>query len=267
MANNIAVKDATGTTLHMETEETSPGSGIHASRNIVKELPTEPLGSSSDAAVTSDAAGTHSGYLRGLIKWAYERMPASLGQKTKANSLSVTLASDYSISIGNVQLDAGEAHIGEVGKHLAAVANTPTITAALYAVDQCVGGVQTIASCARVSAGSGKILSVLLVDKAAQGASFDLLVFDANPTASTFTDNAGAVLHATDIDKLIGSISLKDYTVIPSGKSFCKVAVNFPFALASGNSLYFVLIVRAENGFPTYASTSDLVLRLWIEQN
>lgn len=267
MSNNIAVKDAAGTTLLMETEETSPGSGIHSSRNIVKELPTEPLGSSSDAAVVTDTGGTHSGFLRGLIKWAYERMPASLGQKTKANSLSVTLASDYSIAIGNVAIDAGEAHIGEVGVKTVAVANTPTITAGAYVVGDCVGGVQTIASCARVTAGSGSIISALLFDKAAQGASFDLLVFDANPTASTFTDHAGAVLHANDIAKLIGNIRIKDYNAIPTGKSFSKVAVEFPFALASGTSLYFVLIARAENDLPTYASTADLVLRLWINQN
>ena len=47
-----------------------------------------------DAAVITDVAGTVSGKLRGLVRWAFERMPASLGQKTKAASLPVTLASD-----------------------------------------------------------------------------------------------------------------------------------------------------------------------------
>lgn len=52
------------------------------------------IGSTIDAAVVTDATGTLSGKLRGLVKWAAERMPASLGQKTKAASLPVTLASD-----------------------------------------------------------------------------------------------------------------------------------------------------------------------------
>ena len=51
-------------------------------------------GSPTDAAVITDVAGTVSGKLRGLVKWAFERMPASLGQKTKLLSLPVTLASD-----------------------------------------------------------------------------------------------------------------------------------------------------------------------------
>ena len=51
-------------------------------------------GALADAAVLSDASGSLSAKLRGLVKWAAERMPASLGQKTKAASLPVTLASD-----------------------------------------------------------------------------------------------------------------------------------------------------------------------------
>jgi len=51
-------------------------------------------GANADAAITADLAGTLSGKIRGLVKWAYERMPASLGQKTKLLSLPVTLASD-----------------------------------------------------------------------------------------------------------------------------------------------------------------------------
>jgi hypothetical protein len=53
-------------------------------------------GATTDAAVVTDVAGTISGKLRGLVKWAYERMPASLGQKAMANGLAVTIASDQS---------------------------------------------------------------------------------------------------------------------------------------------------------------------------
>lgn len=53
-------------------------------------------GATTDSAVVTDAAGTVSGKLRGLVKWAFERMPASLGQKTSANSLPVVVSSDQS---------------------------------------------------------------------------------------------------------------------------------------------------------------------------
>lgn len=62
-----------------------------------------------DAAVVTDTTGTLSGKMRGLVKWAYERMPASLGQKTKANSLSVTLASDSGIGVDQ---NIGDAYTG-----------------------------------------------------------------------------------------------------------------------------------------------------------
>ncbi len=54
-------------------------------------------GATTDAAVVTDTTGTVSGKLRGLVKWAFERMPTSLGQKTKAASLPVTLASDEDV--------------------------------------------------------------------------------------------------------------------------------------------------------------------------
>lgn len=53
-------------------------------------------GNTADAAVITDAAGTVSGKLRGLVKWAFERMPAALGQTTMAGSLPVVLASNQS---------------------------------------------------------------------------------------------------------------------------------------------------------------------------
>lgn len=53
-------------------------------------------GANADAAVVTDTTGTLSGKLRGLVKWAYERMPAALGQTTMANSLPVSIASNQS---------------------------------------------------------------------------------------------------------------------------------------------------------------------------
>lgn len=52
------------------------------------------IGAVADAAVTTDTTGSLSGKLRGLVKWAFERMPASLGQKAKTASFPVVIASD-----------------------------------------------------------------------------------------------------------------------------------------------------------------------------
>jgi len=43
-------------------------------------------GTTTDSAVVTDTSGTVIGFLRGLVKWAFERMPASLGQKEEVKS-------------------------------------------------------------------------------------------------------------------------------------------------------------------------------------
>ena len=57
-------------------------------------------GATTNAAVITDVAGTLSGKLRGLVKWAFERMPASLGRKSEALSFPV-VNSDGPTSVGN----------------------------------------------------------------------------------------------------------------------------------------------------------------------
>ncbi len=75
---------------------TQPGGGGGGGAVTIADGADVVEGALADAAVTTDAAGTVSGKLRGLVKWAYERMPASLGQKTMANSFPVVVASDQS---------------------------------------------------------------------------------------------------------------------------------------------------------------------------
>ena len=78
-------------------------------------------GATTDAAVTTDTSGTVSGKLRGLVKWAYERMPTSLGQKVMAASLPVVISSDQSaIPVTGPQTDAQQ--------RAALTANAPAAT-------------------------------------------------------------------------------------------------------------------------------------------
>lgn len=65
------------------------------------------LGATTGAAVVTDAVGTLQQYLRGLVKWAFERMPASLGQGTMAQSLPVVVASNQTaVSVSGPLTDA-----------------------------------------------------------------------------------------------------------------------------------------------------------------
>lgn len=91
-------------------------------------------GTLADAAVITDAAGTVSGKLRGLIKWAFERMPAALGQTTMAASLPVAIASNQSAVpvSGTVTANQGTAGtawetVGDVALDAAAAAINPVL--------------------------------------------------------------------------------------------------------------------------------------------
>lgn len=69
-------------------------------------------GAVADAAIITDTTGTLSGKLRGLVKWAFERMPTSLGQKAMAASLPVVIASDQSpISVAVTGSPGSEAYV------------------------------------------------------------------------------------------------------------------------------------------------------------
>ena len=88
LRGNYVYDTATGQWVPMAVSATGVGAVTIADGADVTQ------GAIANAAVVADVAGTASGKLRGLVKWAYERMPGSLGQKTKLLSLPVTLASD-----------------------------------------------------------------------------------------------------------------------------------------------------------------------------
>lgn len=78
----------------------------------VTRLASVDIGALADAAIVTDTTGSLSGKLRGLIKWAFERMPASLGQKVKTASFPVVFASDQdtlAVSVASLPLPSGAA--------------------------------------------------------------------------------------------------------------------------------------------------------------
>lgn len=254
------------------------------------------LGATSAAAIVTDTAGTVSGKLRGLVKWAFERMPASLGQKTKTASLPVVLASDQdalavtaaslplpsgaataanqatantsltALLTGTV-LAAGENHIGAIGGATAQIEVAPVVsTSPAYTAGDCVGGLLTLTSAVRVSGGTAVLQSLFLYDTSNQKAALELLVFNANPGSTTFTDNTALSINAADVGKIIRRISIaaSDYVAIDS-KAFVDLSPGGRvLKAASGTTLYATLVAV---GTPTYAATTALLLRLGLLQD
>lgn len=133
MSDNVSVKDGADAA---KTFRTTDNAGVHTPHQIVDTITagaSADIGNaSSTAAVITDTTGSVIGFLRGLVKWAYERMPASLGQKTKANSLSFTRASDDD----PIQLTAGSSLIGgvQLGDSFYSQTITPTSSADMTSI-------------------------------------------------------------------------------------------------------------------------------------
>lgn len=157
--------------------------------------------------------------------------------------------------------EAGEAHIGQVGGEVVSVSASPTVQAAAYSAGNVLGGKLTFSSIARIADKSLTIQAAMLFSKAAQtGIPVDLLLFNADPSASTFTDKAALAVAVADYDKLIGVVHLYDWVSLGTPSLCQALGIALPaLPVSGGRDLYGVLVARAAI---TPASTSDLKVQL-----
>lgn len=102
-------------------------------------------GSLSDAAIVTDTTGSLSGKIRGLVKWAFERMPASLGQKVMASSFPVVFASNQSpldVSLVTSPIDVQQ--VGALAWHVIADSGAVTVTSTTLTATVQPAGVATV---------------------------------------------------------------------------------------------------------------------------
>lgn len=135
------------------------------------------------------------------------------------------------------------------------VPGSPTVSSSpAYTSGDCMGGLITLAAVARISGGGGLLSTIYLNCKSLQTLAIDAIFFNANPSASTFTDNAAVAIAAADFDKIVAVAHITDWTALGT-PSFAQATVNKVFKLASGTTAYLALVAR---GAITLASTSDL---------
>lgn len=177
---------------------------------------------------------------------------AAFGIKTAALSLSVAPASDATFPLA-----ASEAYVGKNGGDVYSVTAIPVVSTTAYTAGDVVGTKLTLANASRVAAGSGIVQALMLHSKGALTGSFDVLLFSADPTNSTFTDNAALALNVADFDKLVGVVHITDWTSLGTPSLGQALALGLPFKLAASTSLFAVIVAR---GTPTLGSTSALTL-------
>ena len=166
---------------------------------------------------------------------------------------------------------------------------TPTITAGAYAAGHLIGfaagagnGLFSFANAVPLlqdTAGGGQIIAgarvknVLVVDKDSQSSALELWLFNANPTATTFTDGSTLTVNSADLAKLIGILSIPStaYAAVAncsqaSIEARSPIGDPYPGGLdiqLTTQTLYAALICR---GTPTYTTTSSLILSLLLNQ-
>lgn len=140
---------------------------------------------------------------------------------------------------------------------------TPAIDTSIYAAGQVMGGKLTLATAVESAASGGVIGTVTITDKAKQNAAIAVVFFNADPSATTFTNHSALTVNAADQAKIIGHVVLAaaEYLSLSNIAVGTHPNAGISFKLPAGTTLYACLISQ---GTPTYASASDLVLGVGI---
>lgn len=144
---------------------------------------------------------------------------------------------------------------------------TPTVSVApAYTAKDVVGTLLNFGAVCQTSANI-QINSVQITDKSDQAVAYDLNLFNANPSSSTFTDNAAYTVNVADAQKQLPVISLNaadHFSFTGTGMSSLTSLDSGGFVSTTGGTLYGVLITR---GTPTYTGTSDISIRVGFKCN
>ncbi len=156
-----------------------------------------------------------------------------------------------------------------IGGHTQIVQATPVCNiTAPYASGDLIGGKLTLTDAARfgdkLRPGTGIIQSVILTDLAKQSADLDVVFFDSDPSATTFTDQAALDIDDADLVKIIGVASVTSWAAFADNSAGQLLNVGLAFDLGQATSIFAAIVSR---GTPSFASESDLRLRTFILQD
>ena len=138
------------------------------------------------------------------------------------------------------------------------VTAVPVVTAsAAYTVGNEVGQVLTFSNIFG-SLGSGIVQSAVLRMKSVQTSEFDLYLFNANPSHSSFADKTAPAINSADIPALIGKLSFTSaVSALGTHTIYNLDGLGKAIALGAGNTTLFGILVTT--GTPTFTATSDIL--------
>lgn len=143
------------------------------------------------------------------------------------------------------------------------VTTTPEIDTSAYSDGDLIGELQTLANATSPTVFGGIIAQVVITDKDAESTNIDVVYFDTNPSATTFTDNAAFDVADADLTKIICVVAITTHKLFADNGISEAQNVNCPFR-ASSSTIYAAFVAREA---VTYTSASDLSLRTGILQD
>ncbi len=148
---------------------------------------------------------------------------------------------------------------------------SPTVTAGAYSSGQDIGGKLTFTGALRNSTRSGMLVSVSVVDQAAQTADLEVVLFNDNPSSTTFTDAATLDIADADMAKIAGVISLGStsrFSYADNGiKYIGSLAIPLQGGQASGTASRTVYAALVSRGTPTFAASTDVSVMICVSQD
>lgn len=137
-----------------------------------------------------------------------------------------------------------------------------------YSDGDVLGGKQTLAGIVREAGYSARITWASVYSKVDIGTSIPirLMIFNADPASSTFTENSAPSVHADDIAKLCGIVDLSQRLDLGTPVVlFTPAGISVPVQMpAAGVDAYCVAIA---GGTINFGTTSDIAFKIGIDQD
>ena len=199
------------------------------------------LGDLTEAAPASDTASSG---LNGRLQRIAQRLtsliallPTSLGQKTAANSLAVTVASDQSALT-----------VGGISKVIDATLTRPNDTTAYAADDEISSStsaptILTLANCARSTGGSGYIHGAVLVTSGVMATNLEVHLYDTSSTPNN--DNAAFSPSDAESGTVVAVIPFNSYFGTPNNRIFVSSPILAPFTTSDSANLFARIVTRS----------------------
>jgi hypothetical protein len=104
---------------------------------------------------------------------------------------------------------------------------------------------------------SGIVQAVKVFSKSPQTGVYWVVLFNADPTGSTISNNAAGSIVDADLNKIIGVVACDEVFNLAAGSVHQAIGLGMPYRLVTGTTMWAAVITVA--GI-TQTSTSDMIL-------